>query len=153
MILEIKKLDEKAVLPIVSINGNSFDLTCMNIGTAIGRDGRLILEYKTGLEIIIPTGYIGMVFLADGSYMNSLVLTNAVATFLSDSTPEITIKFKTNTDSVPAIYEPGEVFAKMIIVELPSVEINELPMDVKEVTPVDEVETTNDTQDVKVVNE
>ena len=136
MQIDIKKLDEKATLPVVLANGSSFDLTCIGIATGVGRDGRLILEYKTGLEITIPSGHMGMIFLADGGFVNSLVLTNAVATFLSDSIGEITIKFKTNTDSVPAIYEPGEVFAKMVIVKSPTIKINELPMDAKEIAEV-----------------
>ena len=123
MELRINKIDEKATLPQIASNGNAFELTCTNISTAIGRDGRLVLEYKTGLEIDVPDGYVAMLFINDNCYSNSLVLTNAVATFMSDSPQEIVAKFKTNTDSVPAIYEIGEVFAKMIIVELPTVTI------------------------------
>jgi len=139
MQLDIKKINEKAVLPVLQPNGNVLDITCIDIKTGVGRDGRLILEYKTGLKINIPTGYIGMLFLADGAFINSLVLTNAVATFTSNYTDEIVARFKTNTDSVPAIYEPGEVFAKLIIVELPSLEINELPMELPVVEEKKEV--------------
>lgn len=134
MILEIKKIDEKAVIPTIHENGNSFDLACTGFATGVGRDGRLVLEYRTGLEISIPDGYIGMLFLEDGGFTNSLVLTNAVATFTSDYSKEIVARFKTNTDSVPAIYEAGEVFAKMIIVELPTVEIVEIKSEEKEIT-------------------
>lgn len=139
MQLDIKKINEKAVLPVLQPNGNVLDITCIDIKTGVGRDGRLILEYKTGLKINIPTGYIGMLFLADGAFINSLVLTNAVATFTSNYTDEIVARFKTNTDSVPAIYEPGEVFAKLIIVELPSLEINELPIELPVVEEKKEV--------------
>jgi len=125
MELRITRIDEKATLPQIASNGNAFELTCTAIATGVGRDGRLVLEYKTGLEIDIPDGYVGMLFINDNCYSNSLVLTNSVATFLSDSPQEIVARFKTNTDSIPAIYEVGEVFAKMIIVELPTITITE----------------------------
>jgi dUTPase len=131
--LNIKRIDEKAVMPTVSSDGNSFELTCTNLATGQGRDGRLVLEYRTGLEIDIPEGHVGMLFLADNGFVNSLVLTNAVATFTSASPKHMVARFKTNTDSVPVIYEVGEVFAKMIILELPKIEITELPAEIAEV--------------------
>jgi len=131
MQLNLKKLDEKAVLPVINTDGNSFNLTCTAIATGAGKDGRLVLEYRTGIEIEVPEGYVAALFIDDTAYARSLALTNSVATFFSGKPVELIARFKTNTDSIPAIYEAGEVFAKIIIFELPKIEINELEMDVK----------------------
>jgi len=131
MRLNLKKLDEKAVLPVINADGNSFNLICTAIATGAGKDGRLVLEYRTGIEIEVPEGYVAVLFIDDTAYARSLVLTNSVATFFPGKPVELTARFKTNTDSIPAIYEAGEVFAKVIILELPKIEINELEMDVK----------------------
>jgi dUTP pyrophosphatase len=131
MQLNLKRLDEKAVLPVINADGNSFNLTCTAMATGAGKDGRLVLEYRTGIEMEVPEGYVAALFIDDTAYARSLVLTNSVATFLPGKPVELIARFKTNTDSIPAIYEAGEVFAKVIILELPKIEINELEMDIK----------------------
>ena len=156
MQLNLKRLDEKVVLPVINADGNSFDIVCSAIATGAGKDGRLVLEYRTGLEIEVPDGHIAMLFIGDDAYARSLALTNSVATFLPGKRTEIVARFKTNTDSIPAIYEAGEVFAKIVILKLPSISINELEMDlkVKESDILDgNIEETNSVpEDAKIEN-
>jgi len=129
MELKIKLLNEKAVLPKIAANGNSFELICVGIATGQGRDGRLILEYKTGLEIEIPQGFVGVIHPADNAYGFSLAMTNSIVVMHAGAPKEIVAHFKTNTDSIPAVYEAGEVFATMTILELPAVSIVEIAPD------------------------
>ena len=120
--IKINKLTEKAVSPEYS-NG-AYSLTCTDISTQIGKDGKLTLEYKTGLEIEVESGYVAMIFPLDNAFSRSLTLTDSVSTiFHNGKSNEIVARFKVNTDSVPLIYEPGEVFANMLILSVPDVNV------------------------------
>jgi len=119
----LKRIDEKAIMPTILEDGNSFELTCSSMATGHGRDGRLILEYKTGLEVRIPEGNIGLIVPADNAFGYSLAMTNSIGVITAGESKEIKAYFKTNTDSIPAVYEIGEVFARMIVLPIPAISL------------------------------
>ena len=127
MEINIKKVNEKAVLPIKGHSTDAcFDLTCSNITTEIGEDGQLIIGYHSGVAMEIPEGYVGLVFPRSSIFKKSLSLTNCVGVIDSGYRGEILAKFKTNTNVVPAVYKEGERFAQIMILPYPEIEFKEV---------------------------
>lgn len=127
MKLKVKKLDEKAVLPIKAhANDAGMDLTAIKITTELSEDNRLIIVYHTGLSIEIPTGHVGLLFPRSSISRKSLILTNSVGVIDSGYRGEVMAKFKVNTDVVPAIYREGERFIQLVIIPIPEVEVEEV---------------------------
>ena len=130
MEIKFKKLDPRAVAPVRATNGSAgYDLTTVAITTEINECGQLVLVYHTGLAVEIPEGYEGQLRCRSSISKKSLRLTNAVGTIDSDYRGEITAKFVSTTDVIPAVYKEGEKFAQLVInkVEIPEfVEVEEL---------------------------
>lgn len=126
MQIKFKRLSEKAVQPIRATNGSAgFDLTSTHVTTEISECGQLILVYHTDLAVEIPEGYCGLVFQRSSICKKSITLCNAVGVIDSDYRGEITAKFKTNTDVIPALYKEGERVAQLVIVPIADVEMIE----------------------------
>lgn len=118
MELNITKLDEKAVVP--SIDRNILALKCLDILTEVGKDGTLVLIYRTGISIEIPVGYIGLIVPTRLAPIYSLEDAAGVQILNQGYNGEIIARYKVNTSSVPAIFEKGEEFASLLI--MPTVE-------------------------------
>lgn len=132
MKLKVKKLEDKAVLPMRAHDYDAgMDLTAVKITTELSEDNRLVLVYHTGIAVEIPKGYVGLLFPRSSIFKKSLALTNCVGVIDAGYRGEIIAKFNTNTNVVPAIYREGERIVQLVIVEIPSVEIEE----VAELTP------------------
>ena len=103
-------------MPIRATKGSSgFDLVCTEITSEINECGQLVLVYHTGLAVEIPEGYEGQMRPRSSISKKSLRMCNAPGTIDSDYRGEITGKFISTTDVVPAVYKPGERFAQLII--------------------------------------
>lgn len=119
MELKIKRLSEKAIMPIRAHEGDAgIDLTCTNITQELNECGQLILVYHTDLAIEIPEGYVGLLLPRSSMATKSLTLTNSVGVIDSGYRGEVMAKMRSTTDVVPAIYKPGERFAQLVIVPL-----------------------------------
>jgi hypothetical protein len=118
----VKQLNKKAESPIVNEH-NSLKFKAIEIGTKIGKDGRLVLVYKTGMAVIIPTGYIGIISQIEDASIKSLALTISTPIVYSNDDSELMVEFKTNTDSIPNIYEPNDIFCKLDIVKSEKLDI------------------------------
>lgn len=126
MTLKFKKLSDKAVLPTIAHKGDAgMDLTATNITTVINECGQLMLVYHTDLAVEIPEGHVGLLFPRSSIYKKSLQQTNCVGVIDSGYRGELMAVFKATTDCVPAIYKEGERFAQLVIVPIPSIEIEE----------------------------
>ena len=55
------------------------------------------------------------------------------------STEEVTVAFKTNTDSIPAIHEPKQMFARVIIVNTNEITLVSSEMEKEGETTANEV--------------
>lgn len=127
MEINVKKLNDKAILPIKSHESDAcFDLTCSSITTEIGEDGQLIIDYHSGISIEIPEGYVGLLFCRSSIFKKSLTLTNCVGVIDSGYRGELIAKFKTNTNVVPAVYKEGERFCQLMIIANPKIELKEV---------------------------
>lgn len=131
MILKFKKLDEDAVMPIVSEGNAGIDLT-VNYWV---RENEYI-EYGFGLAVEIPKGYFGLLFPRSSITKMNLMLKNSVGVIDSSYTGEIKARFKIvkfDDSKSGKIYQVGERAAQLII--LPCMEIT-----IEEVTELTETE-------------
>lgn len=128
MIVKIKRLNEKAVLPTkANITDAGLDLTCTDISSEVGEDGVMSLVYHTGIAIEIPENHVGLLFPRSSISKKSLTLTNCVGVIDSGYRGEVMAKFKINlvTNAIPmaSVYKPEERFAQLIIMPIPQVEL------------------------------
>lgn len=126
MELKFKRLKDRAVLPVRGTKGSAgIDLTCTDITTVLNEANQLMIVYHTDLAVEIPEGYCGLLFPRSSIFKKSLALTNSVGVIDSDYRGEIMAVMKATTDTVPAVYKPGERFCQLVIVPVPDAEIVE----------------------------
>lgn len=120
MQVKIKKLNEKAVIPKYSKDGDAgLDM----VATSVEFDSRGYVIYGTGLAIEIPKGFVGLVFPRSSVSNKDLLLSNSVGVIDSGYRGEIMAKFKImGTD----LYEVGERCLQLIILPYPSIEFVEI---------------------------
>lgn len=133
MIVNIKKLDEKAVIPSYAKPGDAgMDLT------SIKREYYEEFEcevHHTGLAIEIPKGYVGLVFPRSSNRETDSYMTNSVGVIDSGYRGEILVCFK-NRDSGNTLfatcmfsdfaYKEGDRVAQLIIIPYPQIQFNEV---------------------------
>ena len=139
MTITIEKINEKASTP--TIIDNAIQLSCIDLLTEVGRDGRLILIYRTGLSITIPEGHIGIITPTRLSPIYSLDDAAGIQVLRPGKHDEIIARYKVNTNSVPSIFELGEEFGRLIIIPSPSIDLNTIDYVAKE------HESTGNTED------
>lgn len=126
MELKFKRLSEKAVMPIRATEGSAgYDLTATRITTELNECGQLVLVYHTDIAIEIPEGYEGEIRPRSSISKKSLRMCNAPGTVDSDYRGEITVKFNSTTDVVPAVYNVGERFAQILFKKVEDAEFVE----------------------------
>ena len=118
MELKIKKLSDKAIMPIRAHNSDAgLDLTTTSITSEINECGLFILVYHSDIAVEIPDGYVGLLFPRSSIAKKSIQFTNAVGVIDSGYRGEIMAKVRnTSGDSIPAVYKVGEKFAQLVIV-------------------------------------
>ena len=89
------------------------------------------IEYNTGLCVDIPKGYAGFIFPRSSISKTPHSLANSVGVIDSDYRGEIKVRMRFNEYSVVdsssgEIYSIGDRIAQMVIMEVPSVEYEEV---------------------------
>lgn len=125
--VKIKKLHKDAVIPEYAITGSAgLDITSVS-AKMVPEKG--YIEYKTGLAIQIPEGFVGLLFPRSSISSNTtLSLANSVGVIDHGFTGEILFRFR---NLVPGgkVYKVGERIGQLIVIPYPSVsfeEVNEL---------------------------
>lgn len=127
MELKIKRLNDKAIMPIRAHEGDAgLDLTCTEITTEINECGQLTLVYHTGLAIELPTDCVGLLVPRSSISKKSLMLCNSCGILDSNYTGEVMFKMRSTTDVVPAVYQVGERIGQLVIVPYMKPEIVEV---------------------------
>lgn len=127
MELKIKRLSDKAIMPIRAHEGDAgIDLTASRISTEINESGQLLLVYHTDLAMEIPEGHVGLLFPRSSICKKTMRLTNAVGVIDAGYRGEITAKYQVTTDAMPSVYKEGERFIQLVIVPIPSYTITEV---------------------------
>lgn len=118
MIVKIKKLHPKAVIPTYAKEGDAgLDLIAIKF-----EEKNEHVTYKTGLAIEIPQGYVGLLFPRSSIYKRSQMLTNSVGVIDSGYRGEIMMKFSRSTNQ----YWPGDRIGQIIILPYPKIQFEEV---------------------------
>lgn len=130
MIVKIKKLNEKAVIPSYAKDGDAgLDLTA--VSKEFDKDGNVV--YDVGLAFEIPYGYVGLLFPRSSNAKKDLTLTNSVGVLDSGYRGSVMFKYKPTItygtrDKEIGIesYEIGDRVGQIIILPYPQIEFQEV---------------------------
>lgn len=136
MQVKIKKLHADAVIPKYAKPGDAgLDLRAVDNGEGItvfaAKENEWdketwseYTEYRTGLAIEIPEGYVGLIFPRSSISHSSLSLSNAVGVIDSGYRGEIRFRFRV-LNVHPVLYRKGDKIGQLIIMPYPQVELVE----------------------------
>lgn len=123
MTIKFKKILDEATQP-VRANGAGYDLVAADIATDINKRGQVNIAYRTGIGVEIPEGYTGIICAPSNVYDTTLRLCSGqVLSGVIDD--EIVVRYMNTTDVVPAVYNKGDVIAKLNIIKSEDVEFEE----------------------------
>lgn len=123
MNVKIKKLNENAVIPSYSKEGDAgMDLTATSISI---KD--TYIEYGTGLAFEIPEGYVGLLFPRSSVSKKDLFHCTGVSVIDSGYRGEVTARFKASINHrMIDSYKLGDRIAQIIIVPYPQITFKEV---------------------------
>lgn len=123
MKVKVKKLNENAIIPSYAKLGDAgLDITTTGINEAT----ESYIEYKTGLAIEIPEGFVGLIFPRSSISKTDLILANSVGVIDSGYRGEIKLRFKISKEGDINIYEKGDKIGQLIIIPYPQIELEEV---------------------------
>lgn len=123
MKVKIKRLHIDSKIPEYAKNGDcGLDLTTTGISESTDK----YIEYKTGLAIEIPEGFVGLIFPRSSISKTDLILTNSVGVIDSGYRGEIKLRFKISKEGDINIYEKGDKIGQLIIIPYPQIEFEEV---------------------------
>jgi dUTP pyrophosphatase len=118
MELKFKKLHEDAVLPSYAKDGDAgLDLVCVDNGS-VSED---FVEYKLGIAVEIPEGYVGLIFPRSSITKKSLLLKNSVGVIDSGYRGEIMARYHHTILGYGKTYSKGDKIAQLIIMPYPTI--------------------------------
>jgi len=124
MKVKFKKLHPDAILPSYSKTGDAgMDLTAINHGDIVLCDHTAYLNYRTGLAVEIPEGYVGLIFPRSSVSNLPVWLANSVGVIDSGYRGEIQFRFKLDSDApFNSGYKAGDRIGQLIILPYPTIE-------------------------------
>lgn len=124
MQVKVKKLNEKAILPIYSSKSAAgADLCALLDETVTVAPGETVFV-KTGLALEIPEGYVGLIYARSGlACKRGVAPANKVGVIDSDYRGEITVALLNHGDTSQEI-EPAERIAQLVITPYLTAEFN-----------------------------
>lgn len=112
--LEIKKLNPNAVIPKrANPTDAGLDLTASQRVNKI-LDGGFI-EYKTGIAVSIPEGYVGLLFPRSSVSKKDVILANSVGVIDPDYKGEISFRFKWAGGQ--NVYNVGDRVGQLLVIK------------------------------------
>lgn len=126
MKVNIKKLDEKAIIPKYAEPGDAgMDLTAIS---KEWDEENKVWSYGTGLAMEIPEGYVGLIFPRSSVFKQDLSLSNNVGVIDSGYRGEISFKFSeiTGNGFVDKHYNVGDRIGQIIILPYPQIKFMEV---------------------------
>ncbi len=131
MNVKIKKLHPDAIIPSYAKFGDAgLDLTAISGEKRYSQSVAKYncyeyYEYKTGLAIEIPEGYVGLIFPRSSISKTALILSNSVGVIDSGYRGEITFRFKIH-EGYREIYNKGDRIGQLVILPYPTIEFEEV---------------------------
>lgn len=124
MKIKIQKLNPNAVIPEYKKDGDAgLDLVATEI---LEKEDLNIIEYKTGLALEIPKGYVGLIFPRSSISKYDLHLSNAVGIIDSGYRGEISLRFSPDAKAFLKLYNVGDRIGQIIILPYPEVLFEEV---------------------------
>lgn len=123
MTIKFKKILEKAVQP-VRTNGAGYDIVATDIATDINERFQVELVYRTGIGVEIPEGYVGIVCTPSDIYKKTLSMCSSPV-LSGNIDDEVIVRYTNTSNGVPAVYNTGDVIAKLFIVKAEDAEFEE----------------------------
>lgn len=87
----------------------------------VGKDNKMFLSYKLGMDIEVPAGMIGLILAPNESSIYSVSQTGNFV-LMPGLNKDVTIEYKINTDSIPRVFEQDEVCAQIVFLSTASVQ-------------------------------
>jgi dUTP pyrophosphatase len=126
MPVKIKRFHTDAVVPAYAKPGDAgLDLTAIDDGKNISNKNGFMRQYRTGVGVSIPEGYVGLLFPRSSIYKHGLSLTNCVGVIDSGYRGEILFNFRIESQ-YSKMYQKGDRIGQMIIMPYPLVEFQEV---------------------------
>lgn len=129
MKINFKKNHKLSKTPVKAHDSDAgFDLT--SVDKYLDDYGNIV--YDTGISLEIPRGYCGLIFPRSSISKTCLDLANSVGVIDPDYRGSILFKFKptpymvSRVDSNPFEYEIGEKIGQLVILPLPTIELQEV---------------------------
>lgn len=123
MEVKIKKLVPEAIIPKYAKSGDcGLDLTAIE-SFEFSDPKWGYIEYRTGLSIEIPKGFVGLIFPRSSISNTGLILANSVGVVDSGYRGEIKCRFKYISGTNK--YSVGERVAQLVILPYPQIELIE----------------------------
>ena len=121
--VKIKKLNENAVIPTYSKDGDA-GMDLVSTSKSFDEDSNVV--YGTGLAFEIPKGFVGLLFPRSSNAKKDLLLSNSVGVLDSGYRGEVMFKFKfSNCYYSENTYETGDKVGQIIILPYPQIEFEE----------------------------
>ncbi len=121
MLLRFIRLTKDAKQPTKAHTQDAgFDIYC----TSVKKEKRY-LDYKTGICVDIPKGYVGLLFPRSSVTNKDMILGNCVGVVDSGYTGELSFRYKSLGEGND-VYSIGDRVGQLVIIELPSVKLKEV---------------------------
>jgi len=129
MKVRFKKLSPDAVTPSYSKIGDAgLDLTAVS-----AQHSDNYIEYKTGIAVEIPEGYVGLLFPRSSVTNKDMILKNCVGVIDSNYRGEMTLRFRGfayhtfgKQRIYDNVYKKGDRVGQLVIVPIPAIELEEV---------------------------
>lgn len=122
MLVNIKKLDPKAVIPTYAKPGDAgMDVTAVSV--EITED---YVEYDTGLAFEVPSGHFMAIFPRSSNSKKDLLLANSVGILDSQYRGPLKLRFKLLRDESDKIYSVGDRVGQIMILPYSIIGFNEV---------------------------
>lgn len=121
MIVKMKRLHEKAVMPVKARHGDAaFDFVATE--EEIDFLNRTLV-YRLGWAVEIPEGYAGFLFPRSSIANKDIILSNSIGLIDSSYRGELIAKFKNTIPQKARKYDVGERVVQLVIMPIPNVEL------------------------------
>lgn len=126
MKVNIKKLDEKAVIPAYAHSGVDMGMDVTAIDVEFDYENQCFV-YHTGLAFEVPTGYGMLIFPRSSNRKTEAYLTNSVGILDSSYRGELMLMFK-NRDANNHVqpYNVGDRIGQIVIIPYPQIEFEKV---------------------------
>ena len=120
IVIKIKKIHPDAKLPTYAHPGEDAGMDVVAISKEI-KDK--YVEYKTGLALEVPKGYVCLIFPRSSVTNKDLMLKNCVGVLDSGYRGELVFKFQKFNEEV---YEVGDRIGQIIVIPYPMIKVDEV---------------------------